>query len=572
MATRGPDGTGAWLSPDGDIGLGHRRLAIIDLSPTGKQPMSRADGRYQIVFNGEIYNYRELRRELAGQGVEFLTQSDTEVILALYEREGVAMLPRLRGMYGLALWDVQERRLLLARDPYGIKPLYYASGAGSLRFASQVKALQRGGGLPSGFDPAGLVGFLLWGTVPEPHCLQRGVRALPAGHCLLVEDGRVGEPQSHYDFGARPQSPGLEVTAALEDSVRAHLVADVPVGVFLSAGLDSGLIAAMACRHAPEPLTTFTLAFEDYRGTGRDEAPLAAEVARALGANHVERQVRREEFLDLWPSALAAMDQPSIDGFNTYVVSHAAHQAGFKVVLSGLGGDELLGSYDSFRDVPRWARWASRLGAIPGLPAVWPGVSRRLRPQQPKLAGLLRHGATLGGSYFLRRGLFLPTELPELLGDGLAAEGLAAYDPLRDAGRFVSSPGDGWESVHRMESTQYMRNQLLRDSDWASMAHSLELRVPLVDARLRAAMSAADFEPARGSGKAEVVRRAAPELPAAIWERPKSGFSIPVMEWLDEQIGIDTARGLVSRKLALKVLEEFGLEGIGERAVGRAID
>jgi asparagine synthase (glutamine-hydrolysing) len=359
MASRGPDGTGIWVSPDGGLGLGHRRLAIIDLSPTGLQPMGRDDERFVIVHNGEIYNYRELRRELTDLGEEFVSHSDTEVILALYAREGAAMLSRLRGMYAFAIWDARERRLLLARDPYGIKPLYYAERQGVLRFASQVRALVAGGALPGGQETAGLVGFLLWGSVPEPHCLERGVRALPAGHHLIVEEGRVGAPRAHHSFVKPPTAAEADVAAALEDSVRAHLVSDVPVGVFLSAGLDSGLVAALARRRHAEPLSTFTLRFDDYHGTPADEGPLAAEVARTLGTRHVERRVRREEFLDLWPQALEAMDQPSIDGFNTYVVSRAAHDAGFKVVLSGLGGDELMGGYSSFREVPRWRRWAS---------------------------------------------------------------------------------------------------------------------------------------------------------------------------------------------------------------------
>lgn len=569
MIARGPDGQGEWLAPHGGAGLAHRRLAIIDLSPAGLQPMSRADGRHHIVFNGEIYNYQQLRRELTRQGVSFRSHSDTEVILALYERYGVAMLSRLRGMYALAIWDENERDLLLARDPYGIKPLYYAEHGGYLRFASQVKALHAGGRIAAEVDAAGVCGFLLWGSVPEPRTLYSAIRAVPAGNYVRVRQGRVDAPVCHSDFGRVTPSGSADVAAACEDSVRAHLVSDVPVAVFLSAGLDSSLIAALAQRHQDRPLTTLTLKFADYAGTAFDEAPLATEVARTLGTHHVERLVRREEFLDLWPAALAAMDQPSIDGFNTFVVSRAARQEGFKVVLSGLGGDELFGSYDSFGDVPRWSRWAARLARVPGLGRSWPALAARIAAERPKLAGLLSLGGDLPGSYFLRRGLFLPGDLPRLLGERFSREGLEAYDPLADAGKYLGdglvtdAPGGAaaaWIAVHLMESSQFMRNQLLRDSDWASMAHSLELRVPLVDVPLRQTCAAAGFEPALSSGKAEVVRRAAPELPDALWNRPKTGFTIPVMEWLDDQVGIDSARGMASRKLALKVLEQFGVE------------
>jgi asparagine synthase (glutamine-hydrolysing) len=573
MASRGPDGVGEWVSPSGEIGLGHRRLAIIDLTEAGRQPMRTSDGRYHIVFNGEIYNYRELRDRLAAAGVSFHSRSDTEVILALYAREGTGVLSRLRGMYAFAIWDEAERTLLLARDPYGIKPLYLAQDGAYLRFASQVKALEAGGGVPGGWEPAGLVGFLLWGSVPEPFTIRKGIRALPAGHFLRVERGRVGTPQAHHRFGHAFHPPVASVEEALEASVEAHLVADVPVAVFLSAGMDSTVIAVLARRRMAERPTTLTLRFDEFAGTPLDEAPLAAEVARALGTRHIERRVRREDFLDLWPQAVAAMDQPSIDGFNTYVVSRMAHEAGFKVVLSGLGGDELFGSYPSFRDVPTWCRRARRMRRIPGVPTLWPPVARLFR-RRPKLVGLIEYGRSLPGSYFLRRGLFLPSELRRLLGAAVVEEGLAAYDPLADAGKYLEAlcrpapnggrPGDRqeWESVHVMESTQYMRNQLLRDSDWASMAHSLELRVPLVDPWLREQAASFDYEPARSRGKSHLARKLAPELPEALWSRPKSGFSIPVMEWLEANIGVGSARGPVSRRLALRILEAFGV-GVG---------
>jgi asparagine synthase (glutamine-hydrolysing) len=566
MRDRGPDGAGLWLAPDGSVGLAHRRLAIIDLSDAGHQPMLRDEGRLAIVFNGEIYNYRELRETLARQGEKFASGSDTEVLLALYAREGPRMLARLRGMFALALWDARERTLLLARDPYGIKPLYYAVERGVLRFASQVKALDAAGTLPQAIEPAAVVGFLSWGSVPEPWTWRRAIRALPPGHYLVTAENRVGEPRV---FRAFDDASGIEpepVTDALADSVRAHLVSDVPVGVFLSAGLDSSLIAALARRVAPEPPQTFTLAFEAYAGTPADEAPLAAAVARALGTRHVERRVRREEFLDLWPRALAAMDQPSIDGFNTYVVSRLAREAGLKVVLSGLGGDELFGSYRSFDDVPRWVAWSRRLARVPGLARAWPALARRLRPAQPKLAALLDTAHSLAGAYFLRHALFLPDEVARVVDPALAAEGFASYDPLGHAEQLLGPPPDArdaagsWRAVHRLESRQFMGQQLLRDSDWASMAHSLELRVPLVDPWLLASVAAAGFEPARSAGKAAVVRAAAPELPPALWTRPKSGFSIPVTQWIDDGIAPGASEGAASRRLALSVLREFGVE------------
>ncbi len=588
MARRGPDGAGSWLSPSGTAALAHRRLAILDLSATGAQPMLSKDGRYALVLNGEIYNFRALRRELEAQGASFRGSSDTEVVLELFARQGPAMLGRLRGMFALAIWDEVEQALLLARDPLGIKPLYYQAQAGVLRFASLVRALAAPGP-PAELEPAGLVGFLLWGSVPEPWTLHRGLFALPAGHFLRIETGentRTGLPApARYGFpGPADADPGTSLGVALEESVEAHLVSDVPVAVFLSAGLDSSLIAALAARRTRQPLTTFTVSFDLLAGTALDEAALARQTARRLKADHREERLGRDGFGSLWRECLEAMDQPSIDGFNTFVVSRLARQAGIKVVLSGLGGDELLGSYPSFADVPRWLQAAQSARRIPGLARLWPRLSRPLAHRRPKLPGLLRYASTLAGAYFLRRALFLPEELPDLLGAELAAAGLARYDPVADAaaeldassGRLAGGRGaeeDPWLAVHGLESALYMRRQLLRDADWAAMAHSLELRVPLADAWLLARFELERLrrgrQPAPPWGsKRELVRKLAPELPEELWSRPKTGFYLPLAEWLNGRRDPLPAseRGRGSRRLALTVLKELGIDLDGARA------
>jgi asparagine synthase (glutamine-hydrolysing) len=531
MAHRGPDGRGTWASLTGDALLGHLRLAIIDLSAQGAQPMASADGRFHITYNGEIYNYKELRSALPDGGAALRTRSDTEVILALFAREGVRAFGRLRGMFGLAIWDEQARRLTLARDPLGIKPLYYASDAGAFRFASQVKALRAGGAIPTDLSPAGVVGFALWGSVPEPHTWLRAVRSVPAGCVLTVEGEAISAPQ-RYPRERPDGASSLE--SALCESVGAHLVADVPVGVFLSAGLDSTAIAILAQQAAAEPLRSFTVTVPGWRGTARDEGALAAATARALGLRHEERALERDAFRAAWHEHLAAMDQPSIDGFNTYLVSRLAREAGLKVVLSGLGGDELFGSYPSFTDVPRWQRQARALAFVPGARAAWPAMARALRPGTPKLAGLLDLGTSLAGAYVLRRGLFLPRELGDVLPRELVAEGVAEYDAVADAERALDGArGDAWRAVHALESALYLRNQLLRDSDWASLAHGLELRVPLVDAVLESQLAELGYEPGRSLGKAAALALAIPGLPAAVRRRRKSGFALP-LEWLDD--------------------------------------
>lgn len=564
LARRGPDGVGGWISPDGRVALGHRRLAILDLSAAGAQPMASVDGSCQLILNGEIYNFRQLRAELERDGHTFRSESDTEVILALWRQDRERMLPRLRGMFALALWDGTTGELLLARDPFGIKPLYLSAERGTLRFASQVKALEAGGGISTAIEPAAVAGFLLWGSVPEPWTIRRGVKALPAGSYQIARQGDPGTPVPFAAAGGETEAgPAAEPGILLADSVRAHLVSDVPVAVFLSAGLDSGLLAALAAREArasgAPPPQAFTLSFDRLEGTPLDEAPLAAEVARTLRLPHTIARVGRGDFLDLWDSALAAMDQPSIDGFNTFVVARAAREAGIKVALSGLGGDELFGSYPSFREVPRLALAApfARLAPRELLAAF------ARRRGQPKLAALGRTGSGLGGAYALRRGLFLAEELPEILGASAAAEALAAYDQAAETAKALAdwnpARSSSWSAVHRLETRLYMKNQLLRDSDWASMAHSLELRVPLVDPRLEAEFAARGFEPAKSQGKAALVRGVAPELPAALFDRPKSGFYIPVMEWLEpERADGPRNHGEQSRRLALRVLAAFG--------------
>jgi asparagine synthase (glutamine-hydrolysing) len=295
--------------------------------------------------------------------------------------------------------------------------------------------------------------------------------------------------------------------------------------------------------------------FEAFAGSGDDELPQALETARSLGLDPVARRYSSRELEELLPRCLASMDQPSIDGFNTWLVSRVAHESGLKVVLSGVGGDELFGGYASFRQVPRLRAWARRGRAVPlasRLASTLGGFTGR-----PKLAGLVAHGGDLAGAYFLRRGLFLPGELPGILGAELAAAGLAAYDPVADARRYEAT--DGWIAVQQMESGLYLRHQLLRDADWAGMAHSVELRTPLVDVALRAVLAAQGFEPARSRGKRALVASLAPELPPPALARRKRGFAIPA---------VGTAPGRAGRRARSFAVDLLERRGVAVRRVG----
>jgi asparagine synthase (glutamine-hydrolysing) len=579
MRSRGPDGAGLWWSADRHCGLAHRRLTILDLSDRASQPMTSEDGGVVVVFNGEIYNYPELRAELEAGGVRFRTTSDTEALLHLYACDGVEMVHRLRGMFAFAIWDGERRGLFLARDPYGIKPLYTANDGWTFRFASQVKALLAGGRISRDPEPAGHVGFYLFGSVPEPFTTYRDIRALPAGHTQWVDAAGPREPKSFVNLatilaagGQRRPPPGetMElVRAAVFDSVRAHLLADVEVGVFLSAGVDSGALLGLMRETGQRQIRAITLAFEEFRGTDEDEAPLAARVALRYGAHHIVRRVGQREFVTDLPAILEAMDQPSIDGINTWFVSKAAREAGLKVAISGLGGDELLAGYPSFIDVPRWRRRFGPFAAVPGLGRLARLLMRAfpspLATRRPKALGLLEYADSWAGAYLLRRGLFLPHELSEVMERDLVRAGMRRLKPLRRlAASLVPDPGSDTARVCALESSYYMRNQLLRDADWAGMAHGIEIRVPLVDVMLlkNVAPALPKLEP--GAGKAVLARAPSIALPETIVSRAKTGFGVPTGAWMaaasqiEPSEGTREPKGLVSRRWSRVVLTSPG--------------
>jgi len=547
MTARGPDGHGLYRDPEGRLLLGHRRLSIIDLSEAAAQPMTSEGGDAVIVFNGEIYNYRQLREELR-PNAGFRTESDTEVLLQLYRTEGIDGMRRLRGMFAFALWDRESCVLTLARDPHGIKPLYYCDEGGTFRFASSVRALVRGGRVSRDVDPEGVLGFLAWGSVPEPATLFRRVRSLPAGCTLQVKEGEVGSPRRYWSVAevyatrAEPLPPSevdRQVEAQVRDSVRLHLVADVPVGAFLSGGLDSAVLVGLASRAHPEPIRTVTLGFGEFRGRAEDEAPDAEEVARHFGTRHTTLTVSWDDVRSAMDCFLSAMDQPSVDGLNVYWVSWAVKQAGLKVALSGLGGDELFGTYPSYRSYPRLRR-VGFLGRLPGADLALAGLGRIMKRRREKIRYLGRAVARPATTYHLLRGLFTPREIRQLLSPDLWQAGRveAVIDrPVTEA--LQPRPAGPWAEVATAEQSLYMRNQLLRDADWASMAHSLEVRVPLVSAHLTESLGPVLAAWRGRLGKLPLGRAPRPALPPHLLHRRKTGFTLPLQRW----VGSDHERG-----------------------------
>jgi asparagine synthase (glutamine-hydrolysing) len=549
---RGPDGAGLWSSISNQIVLGHRRLAIIDTGASGVQPMSDATGRWVISFNGEIYNYRALRSELERLGYVFFTNSDTEVLINVIAHWGEAGLRKLRGMYAFALWDTLNQELWLVRDPYGVKPLYVSESQGTIWFASQARALATCAPVDTRRDAAALTGLYLWGHVPEPFSWWAGIRMLPAGHVQRIRTGPAPSPSrafqriqdSFVQHDARPLIPG-ELRQLMLDSIQHHLVADVPVGVFLSAGIDSSVIAALAAELGTQ-LRTVTLAFEEYAGTPDDEAPLAEATASLLRSDHTTVRIGRSEFEQLLDEFFACMDQPTIDGLNTFLVSVATAKQGLKVALSGLGGDELFGGYPSFRQIPQLLKWGRRIPLSKSIGHALQTIlgSMPIPGVPPKAGGVLSHAGDVGSAYLLRRALYLEDELDTLLDESWLNEGLEKLSTDKALADSVSPLGVSgnnlYSQIAALECCWYMRNQLLRDTDWASMAYGLEVRVPFVDVSLleRLGPAIASNTPPTKTDLASCARR----LPDSMWMRPKTGFTTPVRTWIGETGNSD--RGL----------------------------
>src|SRR5712671_3855506 len=550
LAHRGPDDSGTAIIDGGpaeccQIGFAHTRLSIIDLSPLGHQPMQDPSTGNWIVFNGEIYNFRVLRIELERAGAEFRSQSDTEVILAAFRVWGEDCLTRLRGMFAFALWDAKRQRLLLARDPLGIKPLYYYQSEKYFLFASEVRSLLDTELVPREIDSTGVLSYLTFGSVYEPWTIVEGVRAVPPGHVLMLERGalslreywsplRAALGNTARDEASRNGTSTAGLQAILREAVLSHLVSDVPVGVFLSGGIDSSSLVAVMSNNGVRA-NTFSLVFDEEEF---NEAPFSREVARRFGTEHLEIPVSQGDALALLPEALCAMDQPTMDGINTYLVSAKTRSAGVKVALTGLGADEMFAGYSSFLRVPRMERMAARLRRLPALArrglatsvSMVGGNSDRNR----KLAELASAQDSLVHPYFLVRSLFGRSERKALLPANEYDAAEQALERVLRESVTESTVLDPINRVSYLESHWYMRNTLLRDSDSMSMAHGLELRVPFLDQVLvEACFRIPGKRKLEGrSPKSLLLASLGVELPRDIVHRPKRGFTLPFERWL----------------------------------------
>jgi asparagine synthase (glutamine-hydrolysing) len=551
MAARGPDDEGTYVSSDGRIGLGNRRLAIQDLSPAGHMPMSNAQGTVWITYNGEIYNTHELRADLERLGYTFQSRSDTEVILHGFEVWGRDVVGRLRGMFALAIYDMRgQPSLFLARDPLGIKPLYYTTQDGVFAFASECRAVLAAGLSSAEIGTAGLVAYLQLGSVPAPLTIYRSVRALEAGHSLVVDcEPNVVRPHQPAEFWALPSytvpddsvaslhDAVEEVRQLLLDSVRRHLISDVPLGAFLSGGIDSGAIVALMRQATPTgTIRTCTVVFEEPEF---NEAAYAHQVARRFETEHVDVPVTASDLERELEHVLRALDQPSNDGINAYFVSRAARATGLTVALSGVGGDELFGGYPTFHRLPLVLQAWRLVTRVPGggrlLEAALSFVGDR-RQSGVRLAGWLNEGGPDPASAYLGlRGLFSAAAVRGLVRPEALEAATEQFDLLALArgNARLGTRTNPWDDTSRLELSCYMRHQLLRDTDVMSMANSLEVRVPFVDRHVVERILRLSVAARSGSPPKRLLREAVSSLPLAVRDRrDKQGFTFPFQRWM----------------------------------------
>ena len=567
LAHRGPDDCGVYRSPDACALLVHQRLAIIDCTPAGRQPMGTGDGRHWIAYNGEVYNHRALRRSLESDGVVFATASDTEVLLQLLVRRGPGALDTVRGMFALAWWDEARGALLLARDRFGIKPLYLSATADAVSYASEIRALLDARLVPKQVDATGVAAYLRWGSIPSPLTWITGVESLAPGTWReWTRDGssRCGQFANARDLWAgRPAQAApadfrARMDIALHDSVTAHLVADVPVGVFLSGGIDSALIAALAREHAPS-IRTYTVSVADAR---LDEAGDARAVADALGTSHETLRIDAPDVARDWSHLFAHLDQPTGDGVNTYYIARAVHQSGVKSVLSGIGGDEMFGGYPSFRRLPRLMRLGPHAQSVASLATVSAGFTMN-RGLRPRLRHLADHLGASGEMYRALRGVVMPGEFAGVAGDRIlnaagATERVAEYERQWLSPSASETPE---AATSRLEATMYMRSQLLRDADAMSMAHGLEIRVPFVDHELaQAAWPDLARFPRLLQGKRLLRDALAGKVPADVLTRRKRGFTLPFETWMRGPLGDFVRAGLADLEA-----EQWVAAGVADR-------
>ena len=550
MIHRGPDDAGMYISPDKKAGLAHRRLSIIDLSEAAHQPMCNEDGTIWITYNGEIYNYREIREVLILKGHKFKSNSDTEAIIHGYEEWGIeGLLKELRGMFAFALYDsrLPDSRLILVRDRFGIKPLYYSYNNSTFLFASEIKAILASRLVSKEIDPQAVVLFLIYGSIPAPKTIYKAISAVEPGHFLIISKKGL-KKYRYYNLKDAFLDKSLtniseeeaieRVHSCLINTIECHLVSDVPVGAFLSGGIDSTAIVALMREVEYKPIKTVSVIFPD---TPYDESRYSKLIAQRFNTDHVEIEINSKDLIKHMEKIFYAMDQPTIDGVNTYFVSRATRQAGLKVAMSGVGGDEIFWGYPSFWFVPRLYRWASLPGVcILARPLTSWIANRYLFRKMGKLNYLFQK-PSLESAYLAVRSVFSIKDLEKILNPDLFDELRSIFKPTDHIKKITNDLKTNYSItniVSALELCTYMANQLLRDTDVFSMAHSLEVRVPFVDHTLVELLAKLPvrYKAKKDMPKRMLIKALNNKLPNEIVHRPKMGFTFPFDLWIRNEL------------------------------------
>jgi asparagine synthase (glutamine-hydrolysing) len=538
IAHRGPDAEGMWSN--NHCVLGHRRLSIIDTSEAGNQPFQIDNGELVIVFNGEIYNYLELRKELESTHT-FSTQTDTEVILAAYKKWGVDCVHHFFGMFAFALWDEKQEQLIIARDRLGVKPLYYAETAQGLVFASEIRAVLSTGWMERRIHSNALADYLRYQTVHAPQTIIEGVNMLMPGHRMLISSKGVqterwwdlADSRVKLDGSESKESVHKHIHELLSSSVELRMRADVPFGAFLSGGIDSSIVVGLMSRTSSHPVNTFSITFQEQ---AYDESPYSELIAKRFNTRHTAIQLSADHFLKMVPEALMAMDHPSGDGPNTYVVSKATRDAGVKMALSGLGGDEVFAGYDVFRRMKalETKQWINRMPFH--LRKNIGALLRNVKPSaatEKLAAALAQERIDLAHFYPLTRQVLYDNEVNRLL----KTTSLESNSVQLLAQAVSGTRMPTLSKVSVLEISTYMQNVLLRDADQMSMAHALEIRVPFLDHRLiEFVLGVSDAFKFPHTPKELLTASVGDLIPREIIDRPKMGFTFPWAVWMRNEL------------------------------------
>ena len=542
--SRGPDDQGIWQSSCGRLCFGHNRLTIIDLSKKGRQPFISNDKNYIITFNGEIYNFREIKKELTDKNVIFKSNSDTEVIIESYKHWGLDFVKKLRGMFAFVIWDSIKKKLILARDPFGIKPLYYSKKNGIIYFASQVKSLLSIENISSSYSEAGIASYYLWGNLQDPLTLYKDIKSIDKGSCLIINNYGEEEKYIYADIKEKilnskalsfkdDKEKTIYLKDAVDETVRYHQVSDVPLTILLSSGIDSNTILASINEKDKKNSSALTI---DFRLKDKyNEVLLAKQSALMNNIHHSIEEISTSEFFPLLETFLQKMDLPTNDGFNNFLVSHLAKKNNSKIIVSGIGGDELFFGYPSFSLIPKINKGLaffpkSNLLNVFFRKSIYPILKRSFL--KTKYAGIYEYGKNVSSAFLLIRSLFLPFEMKNMLSPDILERGLEELNIVENFEKDIKGISDKKLSIMYLEIKYYLCSKLLRDADWTSMSHSIELRTPFVDWVFFSKVISL-IKSNNNFSKKNLLNCVQNKVPVELFSRKKTGFVIPHDRYLN---------------------------------------